>query len=134
MTTPSTATHTNASAITPEFTIRAIFTGAGAAAMTKVRGKGLTSHGNTRQGVGLYTIQIVGTGAQVLDVEGTTHTAATVTPQKWKYVPGSLVRNTATGAGSIQVECWNLAAAALADPPAASQVSLEITFAYNVVD
>jgi hypothetical protein len=124
----------NAAAITPEFSVRGVFTGAGAAAMTKVRGKGLTSPGNTRQGVGLYTLQIVDGGAQVLDVDGTTHTAATVTPQKWKYVNGSYVKQTSTTPATIQVECWNLAAAALADPPVGSQVSLQVVFSETIVD
>ena len=133
----------NANAITPEFTIRGVFTGNGAAAMTKVRGKGLTTPGNTRQGVGLFTIQIVDTGAGVLGVEGKTNTAATLAPQAWKFVPGSLVRNTATTPGSIQVECWQVLAvsgvagtpnSALADPPAGSLVELQVTFSENVVD
>lgn len=137
MTTPSTASHCNAAAITPEFTVRGVFTGTGAAVMTKVRGKGLTSPGNTRQGVGLFTIQIVDGGAQVLDVSGTTHTAATVAPQKWKFVPGTYVRSTATSPASIQVECWNPSVAGvptLTDPPAGSLVVMEISFSENTVD
>jgi hypothetical protein len=134
MTTPSTASHLNAAAITPEFTVRSIYTGAGAAAMTKVRGKGMVSPGNTRQGVGLYTLQVVDGGAQVMDVKGVTHTAATVSPQLWKFVPGSYVRSTPTSPATVQVECWNVVAPALADPPAASLVALEITFAENIVD
>lgn len=134
MTTPSTASHLNAAAITPQFIIRGLFNGTGAAVMTKVRGKGLVSPGNTRQGVGLFTIQIVDTGAQLVDLDGTTHTPATVGPQKWKLVPGTFVRNTATGPGSVQVECWNVVAAALADPPVGSQVSINLVFAENIVD
>ena len=134
MTTPSTASSQNAAAITPEFTVRSVFTGQGAAAMTKVRGKGMTSLGNTRQGVGLYTLQIVDGGAMVLGMEGTTLSAATVSPQFWKFVPGSYVRSNATQPATVQVECWNLVTPALTDPPLGSLVAFRITFADNIVD
>lgn len=134
MTTPSTASAQNASAITPEFTVRSIYTGAGAAAMTKVRGKGMVSPGNTRQGVGLYTLQVVDGGAQVMDLEGITHTAATVSPQVWKFVPGTYVRSSSTAPATVQVECWNLVTPVLADPPVAALVALKITFSENIVD
>ena len=143
MTTPSTASAQNAMAQTPEFTTRGVFTGAGAAAMTKVRGKGMTSPGNTRQGVGLYTLFFVDGGGQVADVTGLTHAAATVAPQTWKFVPGSYVRSTPTTAAQIQVECWQALTvsgaagtptSALADPPVGSLVAIQTTFFPNVVD
>ena len=133
----------NAAAITPEFTVRGLFTGAGAAALTKVRGKGLTTPGNTRQGVGLYTLIIVDGGAQVMDLSGTTNTAAGIAPQQWKFVPGTYVRSTATSPATLQVECWQVLTvsgaagspnSALTDPPVGSTVALQITFSENIVD
>ena len=143
MTTPSTASAQNAAAITPEFTVRSVFTGAGAAVMTKVRGKGMVSPGNTRQGIGLFTLQIVDGGAQVIGLDGITHTAAGTIPQTWKFVPGTYVRSTATGPATVQVECWQpllvsgaagQPVTALADPPAGSLVLIQLTFADNIVD
>jgi len=127
MTTPSTASHMNVAGMTAGFESRGFYTGAGAVVPTKVRGKGQTL---TRQGVGLYTIAFTDVGGQLVDVEGVTHTAATVTPQVWKMVPGTFSQSAKT----VQVECWNVAAAALADPPVASQVALTARFFDNVVD
>lgn len=133
MATPSTAAHTNACAQTEEWTSRLVLTGTGATPMTKVRGKGNSS--NTRQGVGQFTLFFVD-GGTLADVEGKVHTAATVAPMVVKYVAGSYVKATNTQPASIQVEFWSLNAAAnvLADPPAGSFVSIEVTFFTNVVD
>lgn len=127
MTVPSTASHMNVAGMTAGFETRGFYTGAGAAVPTKVRGKGQTL---TRQGVGLYTLTFTDVGGQLVDVEGTTHTAATVSPQVWKMVPGTFSQS----GKSVQIECWNVVTPALADPPAASQVSLTGRFFDNVVD
>lgn len=127
MPTPSTASHMNSAALTQGWESRGIYTGAGAAVPTKVRGKGQTL---TRQGVGLYTMALTDVGGQVADVEGITHTAATVSPQVWKMVPGTF----SSATKSVQVECWNVVTPALADPPAGSQVALTVRFFDNVVD
>jgi len=131
MSTPSTASHTNACAQTEEWTSRLVATGAGASPLVKVRGKGWT--GNTRQGVGIYTLSLVD-GSTLADVEGKAHTAATVGPLVVKYVAGSYVKATMTQPATIQVEFWSLVVPALTDPPAGSLVSIEVTFFTNVVD
>ena len=126
---PTTASFTNTSATAREWAARLTATGAGAANITKVKGRGITT---TRQGIGLFTAFF--TDASTLaGLDGVTHTAATVAPQEWKLVPASFVKQTPTSPASVGIECWS-AAGALADPPAGALVDLMFTFYDNPAD
>lgn len=128
MTRPSTAAFTKTGASTKQWTVRWLGTGAGASVPVKTNG---VSPVLTRQGVGLYTMTFQDVGGKVADLVGTTHTVATIAPQYWKYVGGSLSQSAKT----IALECWS-AAGALADPPATANtiVAIEVTFFDNAVD
>lgn len=122
---PSTASFTKIAGDIRQWTQRWLGTGAGASVPVKTNGKGTLA----RQGVGLYTMVLPEVGGRIAGVTGTTHTAATVAPQSWKYVVGSLVTATKT----ISLECWS-AAGALADPPASALVDIEVAWLDNTVD
>lgn len=136
MTRPSNATPDSTGATMREWSVNPTFTGAGAAVPVLIRGVGLvTSAPFTRQGVGLYTLFLQDTGAILAAFRGLVHTAATVAPMVAKYSAGSFVRSVSPQTkGSVQIEFWNMVATpALADPPAASLVDLEIVFYDNIV-
>lgn len=126
---PTTASFCNTSATAREWAARFTGTGAGTANVTKVKGRGLTI---TRQGVGLYTMSFTD-ASTLVGLDGVTHTAATVAPQEWKFVPASFVKQTPTTPATVGIECWS-AAGSLADPPAASLVDLYFTFYDNPAD
>ncbi len=115
---PSTATFTNTAAQTKFWESRGLYTGAGASVPVKVRGKGQTL---TRQGVGLYTLTFVDVGGQLCDLEGVTHTAATVAPGVWKA-------NFATySAATKSVAIEHYLAGVLADPAATAGTTVALT-------
>lgn len=127
---PGAASALNVGALVKEWKARWLGAGAGASVPTKTNGaKGAVL---TRQGVGLYTLTLTDVGGAFGGFYGLTHTVATVSPQIWKFVGGTFVGSTKV----IQLECWNVAAAALADPPATANtvVELEATFFDNVVN
>jgi len=106
---------------------RGLFTGAGTDVPVKVRGLGITL---TRQGVGLYTLTFADVGGQLCDLEGVTHTAATVAPGTWKanFATYSAVNR------SVAIEHY--LAGVLADPAATAGTTVSITarFFDNVTD
>ena len=123
---PSTASALKTGASTREWNSRWLGTGAGAAVPVKTNS---VAGVLTRQNVGLYTLTFTDVGGKVAGFVGMTETPATVVPQIWKYVPGSLSQSLKT----VQLECWSLAGL-LVDPPVASTVKLEVVFFDNTVD
>lgn len=122
---PSTAVAAKVASAVRTWTQRWFGTGAGASVPVKTNGTGTL----TRQGVGLYTMTFGDVGGKMVDGGGTSHTLATVAPQYWKLVAGSMV----TATKSVQLECWS-AAGILVDPPAAALVSLAVEFLDNATD
>lgn len=102
------------------------WTGAGAADLTKVQGKGIVSI--VRQGaVGEHRITFQDVGGRIIGVRGFVHTADNVAPLVVKEVQGSYSAANKT----VDIEIWDLAVPGKLDAPADSLVDIEVIFAHN---
>ena len=114
-----------ARAVGEVWAVYARYTGAGAAAPTKVYGPGIASI--TRQGVGQYTINFQDVGAQIIDFNVIQHTAAGAGPLVGKMVNNSFSRANR----SVQFEMWDLATPTRTELINAVEVTIQVTFSKN---
>lgn len=136
---PSMASPGSSAAVERSWDVNVGFTGAGAAALTPVKTRGLQQGPaglpkNTRVSAGRYRFYIntadVGTLA---GVRAQVHTAAATAPLLGKYIAGSLAPVAGQTYSQFDVEFWDLATPTITDPPAGSFVDICVQFFDNAV-
>lgn len=103
-----------------------LWTGAGAADLTKVLAPGVVSVHETA--TGKYTVTFQDVGGLLIDVIGRVHNATGTSPYQVEFTPGTY----SATAKTVAIEVYDMATPSLADAPSGAKVSLTFVWAKNI--